>query len=65
VVLRFSKRLENVVGKLGVLSVQAGYYVYVGSALGPDSLAARVGRQYRREKTLRWHVDYLRAVAQV
>jgi len=57
-VLRFSKRLEIIVGKLGVLSVQAGYYVYVGSALGPGGLAARVGRHCRREKALRWHVDY-------
>ena len=64
-VLRFSRRLEIVVGKLGVLAVQPGYYVYVGSALGPGGLAARVGRHCRREKTLRWHVDYLRAVAQV
>ena len=64
-VLRFSKRLEIIVGKLGVLSVQAGYYVYVGSALGPGGLAARVGRHCRREKALRWHVDYLRAEAQI
>ena len=62
-VLRFSKRLEFSVGRLGVLSAQAGYYLYVGSALGPGGLAARVGRHYRREKTLRWHVDYVRAVA--
>jgi len=57
-VSRFSKRLENVVGKLGVLSAQVGYYVHVGSALGPGGLAARVGRHCRREKRLRWHVDY-------
>jgi Uri superfamily endonuclease len=62
-VLRFSKRLEIVVGKLGVLAVQPGFYVYVGSALGPGGLAARVGRHCRHEKTARWHVDYLRAAA--
>ncbi len=62
-VLRFSKRLEIVVGKLSVLSAQAGYYLYVGSALGPGGLAARVGRHCRHEKTARWHVDYLRAEA--
>ncbi len=33
-VLRFSKRLEIVVGKLGVLEAQPGIYVYVGSAWG-------------------------------
>jgi Uri superfamily endonuclease len=62
-VLRFSKRLEIVAGKLGVLAVQPGFYVYVGSALGPGGLAARVGRHCRREKTRRWHDDYLRAEA--
>ncbi len=64
-VLRFSKRLEIVVGRLGVLEAQPGYYVYVGSALGPGGLAARVGRHLYSEKTLRWHIDYLRAEAQV
>ena len=64
-VLRFSKRLEIVVGRLGVLEAQPGYYVYVGSALGPGGLAARVGRHLCSEKTLRWHIDYLRAEAQV
>ena len=60
-VQRFSKRLEISVGKLGVLEAQPGFYVYVGSALGPGGLAARVGRHCRREKILRWHVDYLRS----
>jgi Uri superfamily endonuclease len=64
-VLRFSRRLEIVVGKLGVLEAQPGYYLYVGSALGPGGLAARVGRHLRSEKPLRWHVDYLRAAADV
>jgi Uri superfamily endonuclease len=64
-VLRFSRRLEIVVGKLGMLEAQPGYYVYVGSAMGPGGLAARVGRHFRSEKPLRWHVDYLRAAAQI
>lgn len=50
------------VGRLGSLNVRPGWYVYVGSALGPGGLAARVGRHLRREKTCRWHIDYLRAV---
>ena len=64
-VLRFSRRMEIVVGRLGVLEAQPGYYVYVGSALGPGGLAARLGRHLRREKARRWHVDYLRAAAHV
>jgi len=64
-VLRVSRRLEILVGRLDKLEVQPGFYVYVGSALGPGGLAARVGRHCRCEKRLRWHVDYLRAVAKI
>ena len=40
------------IGKLGVLHMLPGIYVYVGSALGPGGLAARVGRHALREKAL-------------
>ena len=49
------------IGKLGVLHMTPGIYVYVGSALGPGGLAARVERHARPEKTPHWHIDYLRA----
>ena len=49
------------IGKLGVLHMLPGIYVYVGSALGPGGLAARVDRHALREKVLHWHIDYLRA----
>ena len=49
------------IGKLGVLHMMPGIYVYVGSALGPGGLAARIERHALREKTLHWHIDYLRA----
>lgn len=48
------------VGKLGELSIKPGFYVYSGSAFGPGGLGARVGRHLRRDKKLRWHIDYLR-----
>jgi Uri superfamily endonuclease len=35
------KRL--IIGKLGTLTLQPGYYVYVGSAFGPGGLKARIG----------------------
>ena len=57
--------LEIQVGKLGALRVEPGFYVYTGSALGPGGLGPRVARHCREEKTLRWHIDYLRVVAQV
>jgi Uri superfamily endonuclease len=61
-VLAATKRQVISVGKLGTFEVWPGFYVYVGSALGPGGLAARIGRHARQEKTLRWHVDYLRVV---
>lgn len=51
------------IGELGKLSLKAGYYAYVGSAL--SGLKKRVGRHLKREKTLHWHIDYLLTRAQV
>ena len=50
-------RLE--VGRLGQFVFPAGWYVYVGSALG--GLGARLRRHIRLEKRLHWHVDVIRA----
>lgn len=47
------------VGRLGDILFPAGTYVYTGSAR--RNLEARIARHRRREKTLRWHVDYLLA----
>jgi Uri superfamily endonuclease len=53
------------VGKLGCYSLAAGHYVYSGSAQGPGGLGARVRRHFSRPSTRHWHIDYLRAVAEV
>lgn len=45
------------VGSLGERQFQAGYFTYVGSALG--GLKARLARHLRQEKKLHWHIDYL------
>jgi Uri superfamily endonuclease len=45
------------VGRLGTYDFPAGRYVYVGSAR--RGLRARAERHLRREKPLRWHIDYL------
>ncbi|MEM2130669.1 MAG: GIY-YIG nuclease family protein [Candidatus Bathyarchaeia archaeon] len=49
------------VGKLGVKNFEKGYYVYTGSALGKGalSLGGRIRRHIRKQKTKKWHVDYL------
>ncbi len=47
------------IGRLGVLDFPAGVYVYTGSA--KRNLEARIARHCRRDKRLRWHIDYLLA----
>jgi sugar fermentation stimulation protein A len=45
------------VGALGTLEFPQGFYAYCGSALG--GLGARINRHLRKEKKIRWHIDYL------
>ncbi len=40
--------------------LDAGVYLYVGSAFGPGGLRARLSRHWSGAERLRWHVDYLR-----
>ncbi len=60
-VMRLDRNRQVSVGELGSIPFTAGYYLYVGSAM--KTLAARIARHQRHAKKLRWHVDYLRAVA--
>ena len=48
------------IGKLGCFSLTKGCYVYVGSALGPGGVAARLRHHCRETSRPRWHLDYLR-----
>ncbi len=45
------------IGALGEYTFFSGLYIYCGSA--QKNLKARLGRHKQREKSLRWHVDYL------
>ncbi len=45
------------VGSLGSVTLERGWYAYVGSAA--RAREARVARHLAREKPLRWHADYL------
>ena len=56
---------EIQIGKLGLRVFQPGWYAYVGSAMGPGGLAARLSRHIRLDKKYHWHIDYLRAAAKV
>ena len=37
----------------------SGWFVYAGSAQGAGGLPARLGRHFRRDKPVRWHIDEL------
>ncbi|MEI6797289.1 MAG: DUF123 domain-containing protein [Methanomassiliicoccales archaeon] len=44
-------------GALGSLDLEAGTYIYCGSAVG--GLEQRLGRHFRSEKKVHWHIDRL------
>ena len=57
-----NKEKETItVGQLGEFDFKAGYYIYVGSALGPGGVQSRVKRHSKKDKKSHWHIDYLRA----
>jgi len=51
------RRTRIVVGALGPVTFERGWYAYVGSAR--RGRAARIARHMRADKPLRWHADYL------
>jgi sugar fermentation stimulation protein A len=61
--LRLEAPVDLAVGRLGTFELRAGWYVYIGSALG--GLGARLRRHARRGKPIHWHVDALREVAEL
>ena len=62
-VLVLSSRSTDLIqiGKLGALQLQSGFYVYVGSALGPGGVRARLAHHLKLSRRPHWHIDYLRA----
>ena len=53
------------IGRLGKVTLLAGVYAYAGSAFGSGGLRARLGRHLRGDGAKHWHIDYLRAMADV
>lgn len=53
------------VGHLGQFHLSAGFYGYVGSALGSGGLQARLGHHLKPAKRPHWHVDYLALTAPI
>jgi len=58
---RLDESPEICVGRFGEFTFPAGVWLYVGSA--QRNLQARLDRHGRRDKKLRWHIDYLSARA--
>ncbi len=59
-ILRSRSKATTRVGRLGRVTLDVGYYLYVGSAFGPGGVKARVSRHFRKDKRRHWHIDYLR-----
>lgn len=57
VLTRVPRRTTLPVGRLGAVTLERGWYAYVGSAA--RAREARVARHLAREKPLRWHADHL------
>jgi Uri superfamily endonuclease len=55
--IRLSQPVRLQIGRLGEFDFPAGVYVYTGSA--KRNFEARIARHMRRDKALRWHIDYL------
>jgi Uri superfamily endonuclease len=53
------------IGQRGQLHVQPGCYVYVGSALGPGGVRARLWHHCRSAARPHWHIDYLRGTVRL
>ena len=62
-VFRLTRPRQMWIGCLGCCSLKSGVYLYVGSA--QRNLAARLARHQRKDKPLRWHIDYLSVEAEM
>lgn len=61
VVLKSRQAKTIQIGKLAQLNVQKGYYLYIGSAMGPGGVISRLKHHSKISKRSHWHLDYLRA----
>lgn len=64
-VLTLKRSRTLTIGRLGEVKLPAGEYAYAGSAFGSGGLRARLGRHLRGDGAKHWHIDTVRAVAEV
>ncbi len=62
-ILRLDRRRTLQIGRLGRFRFPAGYFAYVGSALGRGGLGGRLKHHLNPFAPSRWHIDALRKVA--
>ena len=62
-ILELSAKAGIEVGRLGKVVFRKGYYIYVGSAR--KNLSRRIERHRKPQKKHFWHIDYLRAIAEL
>lgn len=60
-ILRCDRSESILIGQLGQMRLQTGFYIYAGSAFGPGGVNARLRHHYQIAANPRWHLDYLRA----
>ena len=58
-IIELSRNCKIQAGRLGLLELSKGKYIYVGSAM--NNLEKRVARHLARKKKKFWHIDYLLA----
>jgi histidyl-tRNA synthetase len=63
--LHLPQTQDLTIGKLGRINFPSGEYLYLGSAQGSGGLRARLGRHLLGSEKTHWHIDHLRAAAQV
>lgn len=59
-ILRLRTPDSLTIGKLGTFHFRAGWYTYVGSAMGAGGLRGRLKHHLAPLKKPHWHIDYLR-----
>jgi sugar fermentation stimulation protein A len=57
IVYKLYDEQEIKIGKLGKFTFPKGFYIYTGSGL--RNLKQRISRHLRKEKSVKWHIDYL------
>jgi len=57
IVLKLLRDRQIEPGRLGLVSFPKGYYVYTGR--DARNVQARIQRHMKKEKRVRWHIDYV------